>query len=128
MNHACRLKKQELTSLAKSAEVVLRTMEESVKRELCCSPQASLQAVTGQPSKSSCGRAKIVISIQDKDGPKQFRVYKVFMVELSVICCLVVFYSVDCFWNFHMLWYDKIIHENPNKNGKSSILASNYCA
>ncbi|KAF3431940.1 hypothetical protein FNV43_RR26676 [Rhamnella rubrinervis] len=72
---ALRLKKQELASCAQSAEDVLRAVEESVKRELQSSMQSSLEAVADQPSKVNSERAKIVISIQDKDGPKQFRVY-----------------------------------------------------
>lgn len=72
-----RLKKQELASCAQSAEDVLRAVEESVKRELQSSMQSSLEVVADQPSKLNSERAKIVISIQDKDGPKQFRVYSV---------------------------------------------------
>ncbi|XP_041013599.1 uncharacterized protein LOC121256880 [Juglans microcarpa x Juglans regia] len=70
-----RLKKQELVSFAQSAEDLLRAVEESAKRELGNSRQSSLEAVSDQPSKPSCERVKIVISIQDKDGLKQFRIY-----------------------------------------------------
>lgn len=70
-----RLKKQELVTFAQSAEDALRAMEESVKRELDSSMQPSLEAVPDQPSKPPCQRTKIVISVQDKDGVKQFRVY-----------------------------------------------------
>ncbi|CAK9151281.1 unnamed protein product [Ilex paraguariensis] len=70
-----RLKKQELVSFAQSAEDMLRTVEESIKRNLSSSMQSCLESVAEQPSKSSCERAKIVISIQDKDELKQFRVY-----------------------------------------------------
>ncbi|KAF2310913.1 hypothetical protein GH714_018389 [Hevea brasiliensis] len=66
-----RLRKQELESLAKS-----RVDEESVKRELNSSLKAALDAVTEQPTKPPCERAKIVISVQDKDELKQFRMYK----------------------------------------------------
>ncbi|CAB4295691.1 unnamed protein product [Prunus armeniaca] len=65
------LKKQELASLAQSAENVMRAVEESVKREL----SDSLEAVAEKPSKPRCERNKIVLSIQDKDGAKQFRIY-----------------------------------------------------
>ncbi|KAJ9163304.1 hypothetical protein P3X46_022985 [Hevea brasiliensis] len=71
-----RLKKQELESLAKSGVDVLRAVEESIKRELSSSLKAALNAVAEQPLKPPCGRAKIVISVQDKDGLKQFRMYK----------------------------------------------------
>ncbi|KAA8532637.1 hypothetical protein F0562_032547 [Nyssa sinensis] len=70
-----RLKKQELVSFAQSAGEVLRAVEESVKREFNASMQSSLDSVAEQPSKPSCERPKIIISIQDKDGLKQFRVY-----------------------------------------------------
>ncbi|KAL5830543.1 hypothetical protein ACOSQ3_020011 [Xanthoceras sorbifolium] len=74
-----RLKKQELLSFAKSAEDVLRAVEESVERKLGSSLQpsfeTSLEVAAEQPSKPACERAKIVISFQDKDGPKQFRVF-----------------------------------------------------
>lgn len=70
-----RLRKQELVIFAQSAEDVLRAVEESAKRELVSSMQSSLEAVTDQPSKPPCERLKIVISVQDKDGLKQFRMY-----------------------------------------------------
>ncbi|KAJ0038357.1 hypothetical protein Pint_22071 [Pistacia integerrima] len=70
-----RLKRQELVSFAKAAEDVLRDAEESVKRKLGDSLEASFGSVADQPSKLPCERAKIVISMQDKEGPKQFRVF-----------------------------------------------------
>ncbi|XP_075634374.1 uncharacterized protein LOC142606891 [Castanea sativa] len=70
-----RLKKKELESVAQSAEDVVRAVEESVKLQLGSSMQSSLEAVANQPSKPTCERVKIVISIQDKDGTKQFRIY-----------------------------------------------------
>ncbi|KAL4612376.1 hypothetical protein ACB092_08G194000 [Castanea dentata] len=69
-----RLKKKELESFAQSAEDVL-PVEESVELQLGSSMQSSLEAVADQPSKPTCERIKIVISIQDKDGAKQFRIY-----------------------------------------------------
>ncbi|KAF5450947.1 hypothetical protein F2P56_031256, partial [Juglans regia] len=70
-----RLKKQELVSFAQSAEDVLRAVEESAKRELGNSIQSSLKTVADQSSKPFGKRVKIVISIQDKNGLKQFRMY-----------------------------------------------------
>ncbi|XP_062145305.1 uncharacterized protein LOC133852553 [Alnus glutinosa] len=70
-----RLRKQELVTFAQSAEDVLRAVEESAKRELGSSMHSSLEAVTDQPSKPPCERVKIVISVQDKDGLKHFRMY-----------------------------------------------------
>ncbi|PON87006.1 Rad60/SUMO-like domain containing protein [Trema orientale] len=70
-----RLKKQELASFAQSAQDVLRAMEESAKIELGKSLQPSLDAAADQPKKPLTERNKIVISIQDKDGLKQFRIY-----------------------------------------------------
>lgn len=80
MIHACRLKKQELVSFAESAKNLLQTVEESAKRELDDSLQTSLDAVSEKTSKPPSDRAKIVISIQDKDGLKQFRVYMVYTI------------------------------------------------
>ncbi|KAG8652209.1 uncharacterized protein LOC110616551 isoform X1 [Manihot esculenta] len=71
-----RLKKQELESLANSGVDVLQAVEESVKKELSGSLKAALHAVSEQPLKPPCERAKIVISVQDKDELKQFRIYK----------------------------------------------------
>ncbi len=57
----------------------MRAVEEAARRELGSSMQSSLEAVAGQPAKPSCERVKIVISIQDKDGLKQFRIYMVYL-------------------------------------------------
>ncbi|XVF02209.1 hypothetical protein REPUB_Repub04eG0156200 [Reevesia pubescens] len=70
-----RLKKQELVSFAQSAKNMLLEVEESAKRELSGSLKPSLDAVTDQPKNPASERAKIVISIQNKDELKQFRVY-----------------------------------------------------
>ncbi|KAL3510700.1 hypothetical protein ACH5RR_030101 [Cinchona calisaya] len=80
-----RLKKQELASLAQSANDVLEAVEESVrqefavaesvKKDLYASLESPKRGADKQPSKPSQERAKVVISIQDKDGSKQFRVF-----------------------------------------------------
>ncbi|XWS68809.1 hypothetical protein CRYUN_Cryun04dG0124700 [Craigia yunnanensis] len=70
-----RLRKQELVSFAQSAKNMLLEVEESAKRELSGSLKPSLDAVAEQPKNPASERAKIVISIQDKDELKQFRVY-----------------------------------------------------
>lgn len=70
-----RLQRQELVSFAQSAEDILRAVEETAKRDLTASLKSALESVVEMPSKPTVERAKIVISIQDKDGPKQFRVY-----------------------------------------------------
>ncbi|XP_062110012.1 uncharacterized protein LOC133821866 [Humulus lupulus] len=70
-----RLKNKELVSFARSTQDVLQAIEESAKKELSKSLMLSLEAAADQPSKPCAERAKIVISIQDKDGLKQFRVY-----------------------------------------------------
>lgn len=70
-----RLKKQELVSFAKSADDVIRAAEESVKRKLGSSMPASLEVEAEKVFKPTIERAKVVISIQDKNGLKQFRVY-----------------------------------------------------
>nr|GLL41583.1 amino-acid permease BAT1 homolog [Ipomoea trifida] len=70
-----RLRKQELASFTESAKDVLQAVEESVKRDLGASLQSSVGTVTEQESKPTTERAKIIISIQDKDETKQFRIY-----------------------------------------------------
>ena len=49
-----------------------------MKRELGKSLQLSLEAVADEPSKPLKERVKIVISIQNKDELKQFRIYMVY--------------------------------------------------
>lgn len=73
----CRLKKQELLSFTQSAKDVLRAVEESSKREVASMLQSTIESVASQPSNPPSERAKIVISIQDKDGLKQFRIFMV---------------------------------------------------
>ncbi|XVF44232.1 hypothetical protein PTKIN_Ptkin02bG0104000 [Pterospermum kingtungense] len=68
-----RLRKQELVSFAQSAKNLLLEVEESKIREL--SGQPSLDAVAEEPKNPAAIREKIVISIQNKDERKQFRVY-----------------------------------------------------
>ncbi|XP_027098450.1 uncharacterized protein [Coffea arabica] len=80
-----RLKRQELASLAQSAKDALKAVEESVRQEFAAaesmkshfnaSSQSPTRGVAEQPSDTCQERAKIVITIQDKDGPKQFRVF-----------------------------------------------------
>lgn len=65
-------------SYAKSAEHALEEVESSVTGELDRSLQPSLDAVAVEPPKYSHERAKVVISVQGKDGQKQFRVYMVY--------------------------------------------------
>lgn len=72
---ALRLKRAELASLAQSAEEVVRAVEESVRKDLSASLQSSPKSDTKQPSEPPPDKEKLVISIQDKDGLKQFRVY-----------------------------------------------------
>ncbi|KAI3502582.1 hypothetical protein L1887_30737 [Cichorium endivia] len=71
-----RLKKQELMSFTESAKDMFKTVEESVKRNLKASMDSSSESPIEKPSKPAVERQKIVISIQDKDGLKQFRVYR----------------------------------------------------
>ncbi|GFP84697.1 hypothetical protein PHJA_000613600 [Phtheirospermum japonicum] len=57
---------------------MVRAVEESVRKNLNSALQSSPEPeiVTKKPSKPTVERSKIVISIQEKDGLKQFRVYK----------------------------------------------------
>ncbi|GKU90258.1 hypothetical protein SLEP1_g4267 [Rubroshorea leprosula] len=61
-----RRKKEELVSLVSFAQSAKDLFQEVEKRP---------EAETEQLSNPHCERAKIVISIQDKDGIKQFRIY-----------------------------------------------------
>ncbi|XVE75248.1 hypothetical protein DITRI_Ditri12bG0080500 [Diplodiscus trichospermus] len=70
-----RLRRQELVSFAQSAKNLLLEVEESAKRELNGSLKPSFDAVAEQPKNPAPERAKIVISMQNKDECKQFRVY-----------------------------------------------------
>ncbi|GAB4828830.1 hypothetical protein Ancab_018491 [Ancistrocladus abbreviatus] len=70
-----RLKKEELASLAQSVEDVLRSVEESAKRELGSFLQSSVEQVPDQPLDPPSDRTKIVVSVQDKEGQKQFRLF-----------------------------------------------------
>ncbi|KAK8647587.1 hypothetical protein V6N13_121318 [Hibiscus sabdariffa] len=70
-----RRRKQELLSLAQSAKSMLLEAEESGKQEPSDMLKPSLDAVAEQPTIPASERAKIVISIQNKDELKQFRVY-----------------------------------------------------
>ncbi|KAL8052918.1 hypothetical protein ABFX02_05G036600 [Erythranthe guttata] len=73
---ALRLKRQELASFAQSAEEMVRAVEESVRKDLDAALQSSPKSVAKEPVEPPpSDREKLVISIQDKDGLKQFRVY-----------------------------------------------------
>ncbi|KAL9226031.1 hypothetical protein vseg_001886 [Gypsophila vaccaria] len=74
-----RIKKQELASLVQSAENALRAVDEAAKRAATISSNACIDQSTTECTvetiKPSNDRAKIVISIQDKAGTKQYRVF-----------------------------------------------------
>lgn len=91
---ACRLKKQELVSVAQSAKTILQEVQESVRREFDSSLQTSVDAASEKTSKEP-ERAKIVISIQDKDEAKHFRVYMVY-----AICCIEFLKRMYCVIKF----------------------------
>ncbi|XP_078429260.1 ubiquitin-like superfamily protein [Wolffia australiana] len=73
-----RLKKEELTSIAHSAGDVMRAVMESAKREVasCSSRSDDEEAVLEEKVKPGSDKPKILISIQGKDGQKQFRMNK----------------------------------------------------
>ncbi|KAJ9548868.1 hypothetical protein OSB04_021411, partial [Centaurea solstitialis] len=71
-----RLKKQELMSFTESAKDMLRSVEEAVKRDLTSSMNSASESPIEKPPKPAVERPKIVISVQEKDGLKQFRIYK----------------------------------------------------
>ncbi|KAJ3670849.1 hypothetical protein LUZ60_008275 [Juncus effusus] len=68
-----RLKKQELASLAQSAQDVLKNLVENVKMEVKSAKKPLEEVILDEPIQE---RQKIVISIQDKDGQKQYCIYK----------------------------------------------------
>ncbi|KAH9606289.1 hypothetical protein KSS87_014957 [Heliosperma pusillum] len=74
-----RIKKQELESLAKSAEDTLRAVDEAAKRSATISSDAgeeqTIPESAEEAAKPAADRPKIIISIQDKSGTKQYRVY-----------------------------------------------------
>ncbi|KAK1423102.1 hypothetical protein QVD17_18397 [Tagetes erecta] len=71
-----RLKREELLSFTESTKDMVRTVEECVKRDLKTLADSDCESPIEKPSKPAVDRPKIVISIQDKDGLKQFRIYK----------------------------------------------------
>lgn len=75
-----RLKKQELASLAQSAEDILRSVAASTKSHPSHLENFDMESGGQLPSKKVY-RKKIVISIQDKDGQKQFRMYMVILLH-----------------------------------------------
>ncbi|KAG2253321.1 hypothetical protein Bca52824_083457 [Brassica carinata] len=74
---ALRSKKMELMSFTKTAVDVMQEAQESAKKEAQVSLKTSSEATPAQalPGPPINDRAKIVITIQDKDGQKQFRVF-----------------------------------------------------
>ncbi|KAG0493482.1 hypothetical protein HPP92_004476 [Vanilla planifolia] len=69
-----RCTKLELASLAQEAKDLLNTMTESGERDIRIVEKSAMEVKEDEPTKK-VEREKIVISIQDKGGCKQFRVY-----------------------------------------------------
>ncbi|CAO2190982.1 unnamed protein product [Urochloa humidicola] len=72
-----RLKKQEFAKFAESAHHILQELDATAKKDVG-SKEAPNQIILDEESELEVqeARKKIVISIQDKDGKQQFRVYK----------------------------------------------------
>ncbi|XP_076949003.1 uncharacterized protein LOC143621464 isoform X2 [Bidens hawaiensis] len=70
-----RLKRQELLSFTESTKELMRTVEENAKKDLKNVTSSDCESPIEKPSKPVAERRKIVLSIQDKEGLKQFRVY-----------------------------------------------------
>ncbi|CAO2170582.1 unnamed protein product [Urochloa humidicola] len=72
-----RLKKQEFAKFAESAHHILQELDATAKKDVG-SKEPPEQIILDEESEPEVhqARKKIVISIQDKDGRKQFRVYK----------------------------------------------------
>lgn len=75
----------ELMSFTKTVADVMLEVEESAKREVEESLNPSSEAAAQAPPEPKNDRAKIVITIQDKDGHKQFRVYAVSFFKLLLL-------------------------------------------
>ncbi|GJN18432.1 hypothetical protein PR202_gb05595 [Eleusine coracana subsp. coracana] len=72
-----RLKKQELANFAESAEDILRKLEESAKKEVGAKEQPEQIILDDEyEARAQKVKEKIVISVQDKDGQQQIRIYK----------------------------------------------------
>lgn len=72
-------------SFAQSAEDILRTVDECAKKDLTASLQACSDSVAEPPAKTRSDRPKILISVQDKDGLKHFRVFVVCLCRQKVL-------------------------------------------
>ncbi|TVU34532.1 hypothetical protein EJB05_16367 [Eragrostis curvula] len=72
-----RLKKQEFaTFAAESAEDILRKLEETAKKEVGAKEPEKIILDDAPEPQAEKAREKIIISVQDKDGQQQFRIYK----------------------------------------------------
>lgn len=74
--HICRLKKQELAKFAESAHNIFQEFDEITKRVGSKEPSEPIILDVESEPQVEKAREKIVVSIQDKDGQQQFRVYK----------------------------------------------------
>jgi hypothetical protein len=82
----CRLKREELASMTSdSAEDMLRKLEESAKRELQKSEKFDADTALYDASKLSSTRQKVIITVQDKKGTKQFRLYMVMTLPPNIL-------------------------------------------
>ena len=79
-----RLKKQELAAFAESAKKMLKTVENSVETENSNSLEPSVDDVSEKASKPF-ERAKILISVQDKDETKQIRMFMVLVPSSYIL-------------------------------------------
>lgn len=96
----------ELESFTESAKDLVQSVEESVIRDLKTSMDSASETPVEKPSKVAVERPKVVISIQDKEGLKQFRIYTVcsFMLrryKLNITTYLLKYNSLFLlFWNY----------------------------
>ncbi|KAL2904759.1 Small ubiquitin-related modifier 3 [Bienertia sinuspersici] len=70
-----RLKRQQLASVVQSTEHVLQAADETARRSFATSSYSVTEETTEEELKTAVDRTKIVISIQDKAGTKQYRIY-----------------------------------------------------
>lgn len=80
------MKKQEWAKFAESAEDILQKLDEITNKEVGPKepPEQIILDEESEPQVEKA-REKIVISIQDKDGQQQMRVYKVIIIFLAWI-------------------------------------------
>jgi hypothetical protein len=88
------LKKKELASFAESAKELLKSVENSLETDNLNSLNTSKDDISEKTSKPY-ERAKILISVQDKEGTKQIRMFMV-LILFYLIYFMLLMYLIFC--------------------------------